>query len=148
MKTIKETKYNKWFREIFLPSFGECKGKQITEKQARIFEKYLKEEEDNWKHSNAFYYSGIICGKKVRLQESRCYNGTGYNSNGRVALYREIFFVTIKTDNTDKINALRAEIKSLDKKYDELLDNNASDAELDMIDNAIDELYKTIDNLY
>ena len=31
----------KWFKEVFLPSFEDCKGKRISEKQGMIFEKYL-----------------------------------------------------------------------------------------------------------
>ena len=64
MEKIRETKYNEWFRNTFLESFGHCKGKQISEKQGLIFEKYLKEDPENWRHANAFYYSGIISGKK------------------------------------------------------------------------------------
>lgn len=75
MEKIRETKYNEWFRNTFLESFGHCKGKQISEKQGLIFEKYLKEDPENWRHANAFYYSGIISGKKIRLQESSAYNG-------------------------------------------------------------------------
>lgn len=44
MEKIRETKYNEWFRNIFLESFGHCKSKQISEKQGLIFEKYLKED--------------------------------------------------------------------------------------------------------
>ena len=49
MEKIRETKYNEWFRNIFLESFGHCKNKQISEKQGLIFEKYLKEDPENWR---------------------------------------------------------------------------------------------------
>lgn len=36
----------KWFKEVFLPSFEQGKEVNISEKQFRIFEKYLKNEKE------------------------------------------------------------------------------------------------------
>ena len=29
--------FMKWFKEVFLPSFEDCKGKRVSEKQGMIF---------------------------------------------------------------------------------------------------------------
>lgn len=57
----------KWFKEVFLPSFAECKDRCITEKQADIFMKYLKNiKEDDC----ATTYSDVIEHKRITLQDS------------------------------------------------------------------------------
>lgn len=138
MEKIRETKYNEWFRNTFLESFGHCKGKQISEKQGLIFEKYLKEDPENWRHANAFYYSGIISGKKIRLQESSAYNGS---TKGHTrTLYRTVYYITIQADNTKEENEIKQEIEWLNKKFDISIEFGASDEELDEIENKIDLL--------
>ena len=42
MRRGKVRKKMKWFKEVFLPSFATGKELQISEKQFRIFERYLK----------------------------------------------------------------------------------------------------------
>lgn len=145
MEKIKETKYNDWFRNTFLNSFGLCEHKDISEKQGKIFEKYLKEEPENWRHANAFYYSGIISGKKVRLQESSVYNGC--TKGHTKTLYRTVYSVTIKADNTVEENEIKEKIKKLNKDFDIAIEAKASDEELDKLENEIDLLYKELDSL-
>ena len=77
----------KWFREIFLKSFEDCKGRRITVKQANIFIKYLPERYDSVGF-NATYYNGIINNRKIIVQESDVCCGHGY---------RQEYFLTIKT---------------------------------------------------
>lgn len=116
MEKIRETKYNEWFRNTFLESFGHCKGKQISEKQGLIFEKYLKEDPENWRHANAFYYSGIISGKKIRLQESSTYNGS---TKGHTrTLYRTVYYITIYEESDENGNTIVINDKN------EILSNN------------------------
>lgn len=145
MEKIKETKYNEWFRNVFLESFGFCEYKNISEKQGLIFEKYLKEEPDNWRHANAFYYSGIIAGKKIRLQESSAYNGC--TKGHTKTLYRTVYSVTIKADNTEEENQIRKEIKEFNNAFYTAADSGASDEELDSIEEKLDSLYKILDEL-
>lgn len=145
MEKIRETKYNDWFRNVFLESFGLCENKSISEKQAKIFERNLKEEPDNWKHANAFYYSGIVSGKKIRLQESSVYNGC--TKGHTKTLYRTVYSLTIKADNTEAENEIRKEIKALNEKWDDLYNQKASDEELNNLENEIDLLYKKLDQL-
>lgn len=145
MKKIKETKYNEWFRNVFLLSFGTCEHKKITEKQGQIFEKYLEEELENWKHSNAYYYSGIISGKKIRLQESSVYNGC--TKGHTKTLYKSVYSVTIKEDNTEQEKQIKREIEQLERDFDIAADNSASDAELDKIEDKIDDLYDKLKEL-
>ena len=83
VKKIRNTKYNEWFRETFLTSFGKCHNMQISEKQGRIFERYLEDDPNNWRHENSSYYKGIVDGLYIRLQASGTYNGTAYTSTGR-----------------------------------------------------------------
>lgn len=138
MEKIRETKYNEWFRNTFLESFGHCKSKQISEKQGLIFEKYLKEDPENWRHANAFYYSGIISGKKIRLQESSVYNGS--TKGHKKVLYRTVYYITIQADNTKEESEIRQEIERLNKKFNISIESGASDEELDEIENKIDLL--------
>jgi hypothetical protein len=145
MVKIKETKYNEWFRNVFLESFGLCKSKQISEKQGLIFERYLKEEEDNWRHHNAYYYSGIISGKMVRLQESSVFNGC--TKGHTKTLYRTVYYITIQSDNTEEESELRAKIEKLDKLWNTKFDSNSEDAELDKIEAEIDSLQEKLNNL-
>lgn len=83
----------KWFKEVFLPSFELCDGKQITEKQAQIFIKYLKDCKES---DNATYYTGNIDCKSIILQESSVFNGSYYNKKGRHTTYRNEYYLTIK----------------------------------------------------
>ena len=145
MKKIKETKYNDWFRNVFLESFGICDHKEISEKQGMIFKRYLEEESDNWRHSNAFYYSGIISGKKIRLQESSVYNGS--TKGHTKTLYRSVYYITIQTDNTEEENKIRKEIDKLNKDWDISYNSGANDEELDEIEEKIHDLYKKLNEL-
>lgn len=77
----------KWFKEIFLKSFEDCRGRRITEKQANIFIKYLPNREDLFGF-NATYYSGLIDNREIRVQESSTCCGRSY---------RQEYFLTIKT---------------------------------------------------
>lgn len=138
MEKIKETKKNEWFRNAFLVSFGFCENKSISEKQADVFKKYLKENSNNYKNTNAYYYYGIISGKKIKLQESSVFDGS---TKGHKTLYRYDYSLTIKPDNTDAENHIKNEIKKLNEKFNELCKQNASDDVLDEIENKIDSLY-------
>lgn len=84
----------KWFREVFLPSFEDCKGKRISEKQAEIFIKYLP---DSSEFDNAFYYKGTVDERSIEVQESSAYNGCRYTSKGRRTIYRNEYYLTITT---------------------------------------------------
>ena len=86
----------KWFKEVFLPSFEDCKGKRVSEKQGMIFEKYLDFEKGR---DNAEYYSKVIDGKKIRLQKSSVFNGCYYNKTGRHTNYRNEYYVTIESNS-------------------------------------------------
>lgn len=59
----------KWFKEIFLPSFEKGKEIQISEKQFRIFERYLKENKDIGYTYNLY---GNIDGLKIHAYEWSC----------------------------------------------------------------------------
>lgn len=143
MMKIKETKKNEWFRNIFLESFGFCENRSISEKQAEIFKRNLKEIPD--KHDNAYYYCGIIANKKIKLQESSVYNGC--TAGHAKTLYRSIYSLTIKQDNTEKENQIRKEIDRLEEKFDILCDQNANDDILDEIENKIDSLYYELSSI-
>lgn len=145
MKKIKETKYNEWFRNVFLESFENCKSKQVSEKQGMIFKKYLKEESENWRHKNAFYYSGIVSDKKIRLQESGVYNGS--TKGHTKTLYRAVYYLTIQPDNTKEENIIQKEIEQLNNEFDISIESGASDEELDEIENKIDLLYNKLNIL-
>ena len=56
----------KWFKEVFLPSFEQGKEVNISEKQFRIFEKYLKNEK-----GNGYLYTvyDVIDGLKIEASE-------------------------------------------------------------------------------
>lgn len=45
---------NEWFTTVFLPPFGTCEGKTISDRQAQIFRRYL--EQDSEDRSGAKYY--------------------------------------------------------------------------------------------
>lgn len=85
----------KWFKEIFLPSFEDCKGKRISEKQGMIFEKYLDFEDSK---DNAEYFSKVVNGRKIKLQKSSVFNGCYYNKTGRHTNYRNEYYVTIESN--------------------------------------------------
>ena len=68
IRNTRRFSFMKWFKEVFLPSFEDCKGKRISEKQGMIFEKYL---DFDYSNDNAEYFIKIINGKKIKLQKSR-----------------------------------------------------------------------------
>ena len=74
----------KWFKEIFLKSFETGKELRISEKQFRIFERYLKESPYGMGYDGkyTFQVEGIVDGLKVVAYEWLCYG-------------RHQFFVTI-----------------------------------------------------
>lgn len=59
----------KWFKEVFLPSFEEGKEINITEKQFRIFERYLKNSKED---GYLFTVYDIIDGKRIEASEWAC----------------------------------------------------------------------------
>lgn len=85
----------KWFREVFLKSFDECKGKRISEKQAEVFIRYLSNTSES---DNASYYEGRVDGKNIKVQESPVYSGCRYTSKGRHTIYKNEYYLTITTD--------------------------------------------------
>lgn len=85
----------KWFREVFLKSFDECKGKRISEKQAEVFIRYLP---DSFESDNACYYTGMIDRKNIKVQESLVYSGCRYTSKGRHTIYKNEYYLTITTE--------------------------------------------------
>lgn len=68
-------KLNKWFEEQFLPSF-QLGCQQISERQFRIFEKYLIEDSENWRSNNIEYWRGIVNGFCVTASRHSVWNGT------------------------------------------------------------------------
>jgi len=56
-----------WFKNTFLLSFGECTSKRITEKQADIFKRYLKKQDQCLLSQKATSYVKIIDNKKIEL---------------------------------------------------------------------------------
>lgn len=75
----------KWFTEIFLKSFEIGKEIRITEKQFRIFEKYLSESPRNMSYDGktTFQVEGIINNLRIVAYEWFCVG-------------KHQFFVTIK----------------------------------------------------
>lgn len=136
---------NKWFLETFLPSFGLCKGKQISEKQGEIFRKYLNEED--YTSRNAYYYSGIANGLLVKLQQSWAYNGSTYTCTGRKTLYRTVYFLSIKEDTHKRENEIRAELEKIKEMWDNAEKAGASDEELDRIEDMDARLYNELREL-
>lgn len=59
----------KWFKEVFLPSFETGREIQITEKQFRIFERYLKESKETGYVYNLY---GTIDNFKIHAYEWAC----------------------------------------------------------------------------
>lgn len=136
---------NKWFLETFLPSFGLCKGKQISEKQGEIFRKYLNEED--YSSRNSYYYSGMANGLLVKLQQSSAYNGSAYTSTGRKTLYRTVYFLSIKKDTSERENEIRAELEKINEMWDNAEKAGASDEELDKIEDMDAQLYNELREL-
>lgn len=64
----------KWFKEVFLPSFEVGKEIKISEKQFRIFERYLGESPLGMGYDGkyTFQVEGIIDGLKVVAYEWFC----------------------------------------------------------------------------
>lgn len=93
--TCIEENVMKWFRDVFLKSFDECKGKRISEKQAEVFIRYLP---DSFESDNACYYTGMIDRKNIKVQESPVYSGCRYTSKGRHTIYRNEYYLTITTE--------------------------------------------------
>lgn len=143
MKNIKSR--NKWFLETFLPSFGLCKGKQISEKQGDIFVRYLNEED--YSTRNSYYYSGMVNGLMIKLQESWAYNGSAYTGTGRKALYRTVYFLSIKEDTSEREKEIRAELENLKEMWDNAYNSGASDEELDEIEAMDGKLYTELRGL-
>lgn len=85
----------KWFCEVFLQSFPDCKGKRISEKQAEIFIRYLSNSSEL---DNAFYYEDKINCRNIKLQESLVYNGCRYTNKGRHTIYKKEYYLTIATE--------------------------------------------------
>lgn len=85
----------KWFCEVFLQSFPDCKGKRISEKQAEIFIRYLSNSSEL---DNAFYYEDKINRRNIKLQESLVYNGCRYTNKGRHTSYKKEYYLTIATE--------------------------------------------------
>ena len=75
----------KWFKEVFLKSFEAGKEIRITEKQFRIFERYLKESPYGigYDGKTIFQVEGIIDNLKIVAYEWFC-------------IGKHQFFVTIK----------------------------------------------------
>ena len=147
-KKIRNTKNNAWFRETFLTSFGKCYHKQISEKQGEIFERYLQEEPENWRHANASYYGGIINGLFVRIQVSGAYNGTAYTSTGRKTLYRSVYSLTIAEDQTEKEIEIREKLEALEKKIDAMYDENPDNPAIDAEEEKEAALQKQLGEIY
>lgn len=147
-KKIRNTKNNAWFRETFLTSFGKCYHKQISEKQGEIFERYLQEEPENWRHANASYYGGIVNGLFVRIQVSGAYNGTAYTSTGRKTLYRSVYSLTIAEDQTEKEIEIREKLEALEKKIDAMYDENPDNPAIDAEEEKEAALQKQLGEIY
>ena len=128
---------NTWFTETFLPSFGFCKGKEISGKQGEIFIKYLANSKESF--SSRLYWD-YINGLYIELQESSVYNGTRYDNKGRHTLYRSVYFITIKKDTRKEREEIRRQITELDKKANAMYEESGNTPELDQIENKIDEL--------
>lgn len=148
VKKIRNTKHNEWFRETFLNSFGECLHKQISEKQGEIFERYLEEDSNNWRHANSSYYKGIVNGLYIRLQASGAYNGTAYTSTGRETLYRTVYFLTIAKDQTEREISIREKLEVLEDKIDAMYDKNPDDPSIDEEEKIETDLYSQLDYIY
>ena len=147
-KKIKNTKSNAWFRETFLPSFGKCHHKPISEKQGEIFKRYLEEVPENWKHANADYYSGIVNGLFVKLQASGAYNGSMYTVTGRKTLYRTIYSLTIADDQTEREIAIRKELETLEEKIDAMYEENPGNPLIDIEEEKEADLERQLGEIY
>lgn len=58
----------KWFKEVFLPSFGTCKDRRISEKQAEIFKRYMNGTISENECSDT--YTDKVDGKQITLTDS------------------------------------------------------------------------------
>lgn len=65
----------KWFKEIFLPSFEKGKEIRISEKQFRIFERYLKESKED---GYVYKIWGKVNNLKVEAIDWACIGGHRY----------------------------------------------------------------------
>ena len=133
-------KRNAWFEEQFLPSFQPgCQ--QISERQFRIFEKYLIEDSENWRSNNIEYWRGIVNGFCVTASRHSVWNGTKYNSNGRTWMTRKVYEVRIAIDPTEEILKVSEELEELKKVLDAAYDDESvSDDELDKLEDKESEL--------
>lgn len=147
VKRIKRTKSNSWFIEKFLPSFKNCYHKQISEKQGKIFEKYLEEDPNNWKHANASYYKGIADGLYIRLQVSGAYNGTAYTSTGRKTLYRAVYALTVTEDQTEKEILIHQELEAIGKKIDVICGEDPDNPLIDAEEEKETDLYNQLSEI-
>lgn len=133
---------NKWFCGQFVPSFGICKNRQITEKQAEIFMRYL--DQVSLRKTGSDYHGYTEC-YEIILQVSSVYNGSGYNSNGRYEKYRCVYCVTIKGNHREVVK----KVKYFDKLWEDIfqrtdISDDEKDRMLDDIENQIDEIQGTI----
>lgn len=117
----------KWFKEVFLPSFDECKNRKITEKQAQIFKKYLD-------FNTVKRYSAVIDRKIIILE---CLPHLKWIE----------YYLTVKKDNSEIVKELRSKINQLEEEWGIALENKEED-KLNNIENKINEIENTIQNLY
>jgi hypothetical protein len=82
----------KWFKDVFLASF-EVGTRKISEKQAEIFKKYLKQ---SYEKDNAEYFTDCINGISIKLQDSLVFNGCYYDKKGRHTKYYHEYYLTIE----------------------------------------------------
>lgn len=121
---VKSTKSNEWFRSVFLESFGLCRDKKLSEKQGKIFERYLK---PSCRYGASQTFSEVIDGKIVKL--SKVFN--------RMGTY---YYVTIQADNFEEEERLKKEFDQLNEKFDIMIESGATDEELDNIEKEIDNV--------
>ena len=147
VRRIENTKSNVWFREKFLPSFENCYHKQISEKQGKIFERYLEECPDNWRHRNASYFNGIVNGLYVRLQVSSAYNGSVSTATGLKTLYRAVYTLTVTADQTEKEILIHQELEALGKKIDAMCDEDPGNPLIDEEEVKETDLYNQLNEI-
>ena len=137
---------NKWFLNEFLPSFGVC-DKQISQKQADIFKRYLKFEDESLNYT--VYYLGYLNGLEIRLQESRVFNGCKYYNGKRTTLYRYEFYLTIKKDNREEIEKTQKQLDDLRKQFYSLieLEKKCNDDEKNKVNKQLDDIEEQLDFL-
>ena len=68
-------KRQKWFADVFAPSFGICESKQLSPKQTAVFESYCIPNEDTWQTGKTYCR---FADKLVILSIPRYSNGVGF----------------------------------------------------------------------